>query len=70
MIFCGLGEQKIKQSVIVKQYFEGGLNMINLNAFSQALKITWLRRILQKESKWQVLIKTIVNIKKCFLLWL
>ena len=40
--------------------------MINLNAFSQALKITWLRRILQKESKWQVLIKTIVNIKNVF----
>ena len=68
--FLWTGRAKIKQSVIVKQYFEGGLNMINLNAFSQALKITWLRRILQKESKWQVLIKTIVNIKKCFLLWL
>ena len=40
--------------------------MINLNAFSQALKITWLRRILQKESKWQVLIKTIVNIINVF----
>ena len=40
--------------------------MINLNVFSQALKITWLRRILQKESKWQVLIKTISNIKNVF----
>ena len=64
--FLWTGRAKIKQSVIVKQYFEGGLNMINLNAFSQALKITWLRRILQKESKWQVLIKTIVNIKNVF----
>ena len=65
-IYINTGRAKIKQSVIVKQYFEGGLNMINLNAFSQALKITWLRRILQKESKWQVLIKTIVNIKNVF----
>ena len=64
--FLWTGRAKINQSVIVKQYFEGGLNMINLNAFSQALTITWLRRILQKESKWQVLIKTIVNIKKVF----
>ena len=64
--FLWTGRAKIKQSVIVKQYFEGGLNMINLKAFSQALKITWLRRILQKESKWQVLIKTIVNIKIVF----
>ena len=36
--FLWTGRAKIKQSVIVKQYFEGGLNMINLNAFSQALK--------------------------------
>ena len=31
--------------------------MINLKAFAQALKMTWLRRIFQKESKWQFLIK-------------
>ena len=67
--FLWTGRAKMKQSIIVKQYFEGGLNMINLNAFSQALKITWLGRILQKDSKWQVLIKTNVNIKM-FLLWL
>ena len=59
------GRAKIKQSVIVKQYFEGGLNMINLNAFSQAPKITWLRRMLQKESKWQILIKNCLY-RKCF----
>ena len=50
----------MKQYVIVKQYFEGCLNMINVNALSQALKNTWLRRILQKGSKWQVLIKHIL----------
>ena len=33
-----LWNAKIKQSVIVKQYFEGGLNMINFTAFTQALK--------------------------------
>ena len=55
--FLWYGRAKIKQSVVVKQYLEGGLNMINLIAFNQALKITWLRRILQRESKWQLLIK-------------
>ena len=52
----------MKQYVTVKQYFEGCLNMINVNALSQALKTTWLRRILQKGSKWQVLIKTHFNV--------
>ena len=49
--FLWNGKAKIKQPVVVKQYFEGGLKMINLMAFAQALKITWLRRILQNESK-------------------
>ena len=41
----------MKQYVIVKQYLEGCLNMINVNALSQALKTTWLRRILQKRQQ-------------------
>ena len=39
--FLWYGRAKIKQSVVVKQYFEGGLYMINLIAydkFNQALK--------------------------------
>ena len=63
-IICGIfyhflqtGRAQNKESVIVKQYFEGGLNMIISNAFPKTLKITWLKRILQKESMWQVLIK-------------
>ena len=64
--FLWYGRAKIKQSVVVKQYLEGGLNMINLIAFNQALKITWSRRILQRESKWQLLIKKQVNIENVF----
>ena len=64
--FLWTGIAKIKHSVVVKQYFEGGLNMINLIAFNQALKITWLGRILQRESKWQLLIKKQVNIENVF----
>ena len=40
--------------------------MINLKAFSQALKITWLRRLLQKESKWQFFIKREVTVERLF----
>ena len=64
--FLWTGRAKIKHSVVVKQYFEGGLNMINLIAFNQALEITWLRCILQRESKWQLLIKKQVNIENVF----
>ena len=55
--FLSNGSAQIKQPVVVKQYFEGGLKMISLMAFAQALKLTWFRRILQNESKWHLLIK-------------
>ena len=40
--------------------------MINLKAFSQALKNTWLRRLLQKESKWQFFIEREVIVERLF----
>ena len=41
--------------------------MINLKAVAQALKITWLQKIFQKESKWQFLIKKDVDTEKIVL---
>ena len=49
---------------MVKQYAEGGLKMINLNAFINALKSTWIRRLLTSDSKWQEFIKMHVNLEK------
>ena len=46
-----------KKTVVIKKYIEGGLNMINLDAFVSALKSTWIRRLLLNESKWQEIIK-------------
>lgn len=48
---------KIKKSVIVKNYGEGGLQMLNLNAFIEAMKSTWVRRLLINDCKWQEIIK-------------
>ena len=41
---------KIKRNVIIKQYWEGSLKMMNLAAFIEALKITWIRRLLKSDS--------------------
>ena len=64
--FLWNGRAKIKQSVVIKQYFEGGLKMINIKTYAEALKLTWIRRILQKESKWQLLLKTLISVEKLF----
>ena len=55
---------KIKQSIIVKEYGEGGLKMINLMAFIEALKSTWIRRLLKSDCKWQIFIKQYIQIEK------
>ena len=40
---------KIQKSVIIKQYCEGGLQMINLNAFIEALKSAWIKTAFHKQ---------------------
>ena len=68
--FLSNGSAQIKQPVVVKQYFEGGLKMINLMAFAQAQKLTWFRRILQNERKWHLLIKKkVCGDRNYFMLW-
>lgn len=62
--FLWHGRTKIKHSVVVKQYFEGGLKMINFKSFVDALKITWIRRIVQNKCNWQLVLKSKLSIQK------
>ncbi|XP_053387493.1 uncharacterized protein LOC128551109 [Mercenaria mercenaria] len=38
--------------------------MINLNAFLDSLKLTWLRRLLKENSKWKLLVDNMFNFNK------
>ena len=40
--FIWAGPSKIKASVIVKKYNEGGLDMIEICSYEKYMKITWL----------------------------
>ena len=55
---------KVKQSVMIKDYNQGGLKMINLEAFVNSLKITWIRRLMTSESKWTEIVKMYVDFSK------
>ena len=66
--FSWEGPAKIKQTVVVKQYCEGGLRMINLKAFMSSMKITWLRRITLTDRPWQSIIKDTINFNELFFL--
>ena len=60
--FLWNGTAKIKRTVVVKQYFEGGLKMINIKAFVSALKATWIRRLLRVGGHWTNIIENEINI--------
>ena len=40
---------KIKKEVLFKDYTNGGLKMLNLTAFINSLKSTWIRRAIHSE---------------------
>ena len=51
---------KIKRTVMIKQYDKGGLKMIDIRGFMHALKLSWLRRLLTEEKTWMDIIETIL----------
>ena len=61
--FLWEGPAKIKIKVIIKQYLQGGLNMINLNAFIISLKTTWIRRLIVNDGNWSNIIKEKIDLK-------
>ena len=64
LIFLWDGPAKIKQNVVVKQYCEGGLRTINLKAFINSMKLTWLRRVILSNGPWQSIVNDTINLNK------
>ena len=50
-------KDKIKRSIIINEYEEGGLKMPNIQSFYKALKMSWLHKLLDpfNHSPWKVL---------------
>ena len=51
-------KEKIKRSIIINEYEEGGLQMPNIQSFNKALKMSWLHKLLDpfNHSPWKVLL--------------
>ena len=64
--FLWTGPAKIKYKVVVKQYCEGGLNMINLKAFVNSMKLSWLRRVILSDSPWRSILNNKINFQELF----
>ena len=55
-LWSGRGD-KVKRDVIISDYSNGGLKMIDLKSFNKALKSTWIKKYLDTENqgKWKLL---------------
>ena len=59
--FLWNGVSRIKHILLTKDYPEGGVRMINLKAFMDSIKISWIRRCIQDIAKWINLINQYFN---------
>ena len=46
----------VKRAKVIQNYSNGGLGMIDLQAFIKSMKISWLRRLLTANTTWQKMI--------------
>jgi hypothetical protein len=63
--FIWQGTVKIKHEVLIQDYCDGGLKMINISAFIKALKLTWLRRFV-KGGVWTNILIEKVELNKLY----
>jgi hypothetical protein len=45
---------KIKKVILEKTYDEGGLKMVKLDNYTNSLKLSWIRRLYQKQTTWSI----------------
>lgn len=65
--FLWKGPPRIKEQVLIKSYSDGGLKMLDVYKFVNALKITWIRRLITSyDRSWQQFISKYVNFSELF----
>ena len=54
-LWDGKGD-KIKRDIMISEYEDGGLKMIDIRLFTQVLKLSWVKKYLDKgnEAKWKL----------------
>jgi hypothetical protein len=58
------GPSRIKLSTLTRDYCEGGLKMINVEAFIYSMKLTWIRRIFTNNGKWLSIANMYIDFNK------
>ena len=54
---------RIKRDVIIQNFKDGGLKMVDIYSFKDSLKLTWIRRLYKSPGKWQYLFRNKFNLE-------
>ena len=57
---------KIKTDVIIQNFADGGLKMIDVYAFIHSLKLGWIRRLFMSSGKWYLILKSTLDLNKLY----
>jgi len=55
---------RFKSSIITKDVEEGGIKLVNIKTYMDSLKLTWIRRNCNSDSKWQNHRSKLFNMEK------
>ena len=62
--FIWKGKERISQKQLQKDISNGGLNLTNLRMFNKALKLTWIKRLVQNSGNWQNIFEVTIGLNK------
>ena len=61
--FIWRGPNKIKSNVAIKQYNQGGLQMIDVNYYEKHMKLSWLKRYTIEDGNCYKLVNSFIDMK-------
>ena len=48
-------KERIKRKTLIGKFEDGGVEMIDINSYFIAIKVTWIKRLMNSESNWSVI---------------
>ena len=53
--FLWENKERIKRKTLIGKFEDGGVEMIDINSYFIAIKVTWIKRLMNSESNWSVI---------------
>ena len=53
--FLWENKERIKRKTLIGKFEDGGVEMIDINSYFMAIKVTWIKRLMNSESNWSVI---------------